>query len=411
MNALKSKRWWTNWKFWVLLLVIAGAAWFVKKKWFSPPPTPQVITTEVRRADIEDNVLASGTVEAIKQVSVGARVSGQIKKLYVQLGDQVKQGQLIAEIDADTQTNTLRNAEAALRNAQATLLARKAALVQSELTFKREQQLLAQDATSREAFEAAKASLDTLKAEISAQEAQIDQSRISADTARVTLGYTRIVAPMDGRVVAVVTEEGRTVNANQSAPTIIKLAKLDTVTVKAQISEADVVRVKPGLPVYFTILGEADKRYEAKLRAIEPVPESEQTESSTATSTSSSSSTTAAVYYNGLFDVPNPDDKLRVSMTAQVSIVLANAKDVLVVPSSALSDRRDKSGRYEVSVLEGEGKHARVTKRKVKVGLNNRVQAQVLEGLNEGDKVVVGEAQAGESGSVGRAGRRGPGMF
>ena len=96
MNALKSKRWWMNWKFWVLLLVVAGAAWFVKKKWFSPPPTPQVITTEVRRADIEDNVLASGTVEAIKQVSVGARVSGQIKKLYVQLGDQVKQGQLIA---------------------------------------------------------------------------------------------------------------------------------------------------------------------------------------------------------------------------------------------------------------------------------------------------------------------------
>lgn len=412
MNALTSKRWWTGWKFWVALLLIAGVAWFVKSKWFSPPPIPKVITTEVRKADIEDNVLASGTVEAIKQVAVGARVSGQIKKLYVQLGDQVKQGQLIAEIDADTQTNTLRNAEAALRSAQATRVARQASLVQAELTFKREQQLLAQDATSRESFEAAKASLDTLKAEVAAQDAQIEQNRISADTARVTLGYTRILAPMDGRVVAVVTEEGRTVNATQSAPTIIKLAKLDTVTVKAQISEADVVRVKPGLPVYFTILGEADKRYEAKLRAIEPVPESEQTDSNTSTSSSSSSSsTTTAVYYNGLFDVPNPDDKLRVSMTAQVSIVLANAKDALVIPSSALSDRRDKSGHYTVSVLEGDAKNPSITKRKVKIGLNNRVQAQVLEGLNEGDKVVVGEAQAGDSGSVGRAGRRGPGMF
>ncbi|HIV71607.1 MAG TPA: efflux RND transporter periplasmic adaptor subunit [Candidatus Aquabacterium excrementipullorum] len=410
MNALKSKRWWLGWKGVVGLLVLAGVAWFVKSRWFSPPPMPKVITAEVRKADLEDNVLASGTVKAIKQVSVGAQVSGQVKKLYVALGDQVKQGQLIAEIDADTQTNTLRNAEAALRNAQATRLAKQAALVQAELTFKREQELLTQDATSRETYEAAKASLDTLKAEIAAQEAQIEQNRISADTARVTLGYTRILAPMDGRVVAVVTEEGRTVNATQSAPTIIKLAKLDTVTVKAQISEADVVRVKPGLPVYFTILGESDKRYEAKLRAIEPVPESEQTDSTTSTSsTSSSSSTTTAVYYNGLFDVPNPEDKLRVSMTAQVSIVLARANDALVIPSAALSDRRDKEGRYEVRVLEGDEKHPRINPRKVRIGLNNRVQAQVLEGLNEGDKVVVGEAQAGESGSTGRRG--GPPMF
>lgn len=406
MKSYKSKHWWTGWKGLLLLAVLAAAAWGIKMRWFTEPPPPQVITAEVRTADLEDTVLASGTIEAIKQVSVGAQVSGQVKRLYVALGDQIRQGQLIAEIDATTQTNALRNAEAALLNAQAQRAARQASLIQAELTFKREQQLLAQDATSRESFEAAKASLDTLKAEVAAQDAQIQQQRIATDTARVNVGYTRIVAPMDGVVVAVVTEEGRTVNANQSAPTIIKLARLDTVTVKAQISEADVVRVKAGMPVYFTILGDARKRYEAKLRAVEPVPESEQSESA---GTTSSSSGTTAIYYNGLFDVPNPDGQLRVAMTAQVSIVLAQARNTLVVPASAL-DRRGKAGQYEVRVLEGEGADAKVVTRPVRIGLNNRLQAQVLEGLKAGDKVVVGEAQAGESGSTGRR-AGGPRMF
>ncbi len=397
-----------GWQGLVLLAVLAAAAWGIKTVWFSKPPAPQVITADVRVADLEDTVLASGTIQAIKQVSVGAQVSGQVKKLYVALGERIKQGQPIADIDATTQTNALRNAEAALLNAQATRAARQAALVQAELTFKREQQLLEQDATSRESFEAAKASLDTLKAEIAAQEAQIQQQRIATDTARVNVGYTRIVAPMDGVVVAVVTEEGRTVNANQSAPTIIKLARLDTVTVKAEISEADVVRVQAGLPVYFTILGDSGVRYEAKLRAIEPVPESQQTET---TSSTTSSTSTTAVYYNGLFDVPNPDGKLRVAMTAQVSIVLAQAKDAVVVPSSALG-KRGKGGTYEVQVLEGEGPDAKVTTRQVRIGLNNRMQAQVLEGLKAGDKVVVSEAQAsGAAGASGGGRRGGPRMF
>ena len=400
MSASKTSSWFQNWwgiKGLILLVVLCAAGWGIKVKWFSPPEAPQVITTEVAVGDLEDTVLASGTIKAVKQVSVGAQVSGQVKKLHVALGDTVKAGQLVAEIDATPQTNALRNAEAALQNIQAQRLAKQANLVQAELTFKRQQALLAQDATSKESFEAAQASLNVLRAELKAQEAQIDQQRITADTARVNLGYTRITAPMDGVVVAVVTEEGRTVNANQSAPTIIKIARLDTVTVKAQISEADVVRVKPGLPVYFTILGESRKRYEAKLRAVEPTPETEQSESTT----TSSSSSTAAIYYNGLFEVPNPDGQLKVSMTAQVSIVLAEAKDALLVPSSALG-KRGKGGMYAIKVLQGEGDKAQVVTKDIKIGLNNRVQAQVLSGLKVGDKVVVGEAQAGEAGSTGR---------
>jgi len=166
-----------------------------------------------------------------------------------------------------------------------------------------------------------------------------------------------------------------------------------------------VVRVKPGLPVYFTILGEPQRRYEAKLRAIEPVPESEQTD----TKTTTSSSTTNAIYYNGLFDVDNPEGKLRVAMTTQVFVVLNRADKTLVIPATALGQRDRKLGTYEVRVLEGDGQDAQVSTRQVKVGLNNRVQAQVLEGLKAGEKVVVGEGGANGAGGSG-AGRM-PRMF
>ena len=205
-----------------------------------------------------------------------------------------------------------------------------------------------------------------------------------------------------------VRKAGQTVNALQSAPTLIKLAQLDTMLIRAQISEADVVKVRPDMPVYFTIMGEPEKRYDAKLVAIEPSTDAEQAETSSTTSTSStSSSTTSAIYYNGRFTVPNPEHKLRIDMTAQVSIVASRADNTLTVPATALG-ARGKDGRYTVKVLEGEaGQAQKVSQRQVRVGLNNRVQAQILEGLKEGERVVIGDASAnGASRS-----RGGPPMF
>ncbi len=407
MTTANKKSWWAGWRLFAILGVLALASWGVYAKFIKKPPAPEVITAEVERTDLEDTVLASGTIKSERDVNVGAQVSGQIKRLLVDLGDQVKQGQLLAEIDSTTQTNTFRNAEAQVALLQAQLQAKEALFKQAELAYQRQQGLFKQDAGSKADLDAAEATLSTTRADINALQAQIKQANISVDTARVNLGYTRILAPIDGVVTGVIAEEGRTVNAVQSAPTIIKLSRLDSVLIKAQISEADVVRVKPGLPVYFTILGEPQKRYEAKLRAIEPSPESEQVDTSTKTTTTTSSSTTAAVYYNGLFEVPNPDGKLRVAMTAQVFIVLAKADDVLAIPASALGKRNRKDDTYAVRVLEGEPGAQRVTDRQVKVGLNNRVQAQVLSGLKEGERVVVGEAAAGGSGGS----RRPPGMF
>jgi macrolide-specific efflux system membrane fusion protein len=205
-------------------------------------------------------------------------------------------------------------------------------------------------------------------------------------------------------VVAIVAQEGQTVNANQSTPTIIKVARMDTVTVKAQISEADVTRVKAGQPVYFTILGEPDQRYTSTLRAIEPAPDSilQDDTSTTSTTTTTTSSTSTAIYYNGLLDVPNQDGKLRISMTTQVYIVLAQAKQAIVSPSTALGER-EADGRYTVRVLDRQG-HA--APRKVRIGINTNAAVQITEGLNAGEQVVIGsgnDAAASTSST-----RRGP---
>ncbi|HWK42801.1 MAG TPA: efflux RND transporter periplasmic adaptor subunit [Croceibacterium sp.] len=347
-----------------------------------------LLTAEVGRGDIEQTVEATGTLEPKELISVGAQVSGRIETLNVEIGQTVRKGELIAQIDAQTQTNTLRTARAELANMQAQRLAQQASLTRAELAFRRQQALVPGEATSMADFEAAEADLKSARAQLTVTDTQIQQARVAVNTAEVNLGYTQIVAPMDGVVVAVVTKQGQTVNANQSAPTIVILAQLDIMEIKAEISEADVIKVEPGLPVYFTILGDPERRYEAKLSQVEPAPESIVNEVDSSSTSSSSSS--SAIYYNALFEVPNTDGKLRALMTAQVSIVLASKKDVLTIPSAALG-AKGKDGRYAVRVMDADG---RIATRQVQIGLNNNVSAEVIAGLKQGEKVIVGEASA-----------------
>lgn len=345
---------------------------------------PEIVTATVTRGDLEQTVLATGVLEPAKLVSVGAQASGQVKKLYVALGDTVKAGDPIADIDSRNQLNTVSNAQAGLSNVVAQRSAADAALTQAQLNYERQKRLYEQGAAAKSDYEAAESQLANARASLAAANAQIKQANLTLNTAETNLGYTKIVAPMDGTIVAVVTEEGQTVNANQSAPTIVMLAQLDKMTVSAEISEADVEKVEAGQDVYFTTLGNSTKRHYAKLRTVAPAPESIES-----TSSSTSSSTASAVYYNGLFDVDNADGKLKTGMTAQVYIVQASAKDALTVPSSAL-ERRGREG-YFVKVVNEKGE---IEQRAVKVGLNTNVTAQVTEGLREGEKVVVAEVTA-----------------
>jgi macrolide-specific efflux system membrane fusion protein len=388
----------------VILIIVGVVVAFVVWRSVRPAPPPALATSPVVRGDIENTVVATGELDAFKLVSVGAQASGQIKTLKVQLGDKVKAGDLIAEIDPTTQANAVRNAEAAVASTRAQRAVQLANLRQAELAFERQKMMIGDEATSKADYEAAEAQLATTKAQIQALDAQIEQGQTQLATAKANLGYTKILAPMDGTVVAVVVKEGQTVNAVQSAPTIVKLANLDVMTVSAQISEADVIKVHPGQTAYFTILGNPDKRYYGKLRTIEPAPESVQTETSQ-TSSSSSSNSTQAIYYNGQFEVPNTTGELRISMTAQVYIVLGEAKDALIIPSAALGEKTPDGG-YLVQVV---GKDRKPVPRKVKIGINNNATAQVLSGLQVGESVVVGEGSTTSSGPQGfRAGPGGP---
>ena len=380
-------------------LVALGAV--AKWQFFPAAQPPSFVTATATTTDLQDTVLATGVLQAFKQVCVGAQVSGQVKVLKVALGDKVKAGQLIAEIDSVPQQNTLRNAEAALANMEAQLKAQKATQIQTSLALQRQKELRAADANARADLESAQAANDLALANIDALKAQILQAQVTVDTAKVNMGYTRITAPIDGQVVAIVTQQGQTVNANQSTPTIIKLAQTETMTVKTQISEADVTRVKMGQKVYFTILGEPNKRYTATLRSIEPAPDSILTETTSSTSTTAAST---AIYYNGLFDAPNEDGKLRISMTAQVQIVRADAPGALTIPATALGPR-GKDGSYTVRVVGADGQ---AQPRSIKVGLNTNVSVQVLEGLSEGDKVVIGDAATAPSKTGAQGGMRPP---
>ncbi|RWR00853.1 hemolysin secretion protein D [[Pantoea] beijingensis] len=376
---------------WIILLVvisvtIAIAVWLSLR---SSQQKPNYITAAAEQRDFQQTVLADGTVTASKQVSVGAQASGQIKSLLVELGDSVKQGQLIAEIDSMTQQNELRNAQAALKNVQAQRAAKQALLAKYRAAFKRQQTMLSKNLTARSDYDTALADLNSTDADIQALDAQIVQSQIQVDTAQVNLGYTKISSPIDGIVVSVPVEEGQTVNAVQSAPTIIKVANLDTMTVKAQISEADVINVKPGMKVWFTIPGQPDKPYHATLRAIEPAPDSINNDSTPGLPTAgSSNATTEAIYYFGLFDVANPDRTLRISMTAEVHIVLGDQPNAIIIPSTALDKL---NGKTSVQVVD---KQKNVTRREVQVGINNNIEAQITRGLKAGEQVIISQ-QAG----------------
>jgi macrolide-specific efflux system membrane fusion protein len=373
-----------------LLVILALVAVFSLQS----PSQTAAVTAPARLGDIENAVLATGKLDAIERVNVGAQVSGQVKSLKVKLGDRVTKGQPIADIDDLPQRNDLRNAEAALNVAKADLQAKQALLKQAESRFKRQKRMLSDEAGSREDFEAAEATLAATRAELIALNARIVQAQIEVDKKKVDLSYTRILAPMDGIVIAVITQQGQTVNANQSAPTIVKLAQLDVMTIKAQISEADITRVSQGQKAYFTIFSEPDKRYDATLRTVELAPESVMKDDSISGGSSSSGSGTsnASVYYNALLDVPNPDNRLRIAMTAQVSLLLGEAKNALLVPIQAVHKTADK--KQQVQVLTADN---RLEMHEVKTGITNNVDIQILSGLKAGENVVLVQESASPS--------------
>ncbi|MGY3889942.1 efflux RND transporter periplasmic adaptor subunit [Aeromonas mytilicola] len=361
------------------LFALALLALVVWLAWPGKTPDP-VLTATVTRQDVEQTVLASGVLQAIEQVDVGAQVSGQVTYLAVEAGQQVKQGDLLAEIDPLIAQNNLKTAEAELASRRAQLKIKQAQLKQNELAWRRQQQMFRQEASSRADLESAEAQLAVTRAELQSAQADIDNALIKVERTKTELGYNRIQAPMDGTVVSIVTRQGQTLAASQTVPTLLKLANLDTMTVKAQISEADVTKVRAGMPVYFTLIGDPDRRYHGTLRTVELAPTNINEQSANTTTTSN-----AAIYYYALFDVPNPDHQLRVAMTTQVTIVLGERKQVLAIPQTALGKKLGEN-EYEVTLFKEDGQKET---RRIKTGMKDDIKIEVVSGLDEQDKVTL----------------------
>ena len=390
-------------RFFILLglAVAAGAAYY----FFSSNSKQETtyLTESVTRGNVEKTVVASGSVESVNEVDVGAQASGKITKLYVKLGQEIKKGEMIADIDSTTQINTLNTKKAALVSYQAQLKAKRTAYDVALSSYNRLSKLYTQKATSLDSLNTAKSTLDNAKAEMEAIEANIKQAEIEVNTAETNVGYTKITAPMDGTVVSVPVSEGQTVNANQTTPTIVTIADLSKMKIKPEISEGDITKVKAGQEVSFTILSDNQTVYHSVIDSVDPANTTTSDSSSTSSSTSSSSSsTTSAIYYYANVLIDNPDRTLRIGMTTENNIKIANAKDVLLVSNMAIQKR---DGKSFVNVLNDKNQSE---PREVKTGVQNDFHTEIKSGVNEGEKVIVSQVANGEQvGSM----PRGPRMF
>ena len=379
-------------KWGIALLAVAALAagmWW----WLKPKNEINYLTEPVVRTSIAQTVSATGEISAAQLVDVGAQASGQIKKLHVTLGQQVKKGDLIAEIDSTSQLNNLNTNKAKLDTYQAQLVSAEIALRSADKKYKREQALWQEDATSREALEDAQDAFAAAKASVAELKSSIRQTQIAINTAEADLGYTRITAPMDGTVVAIPVEEGQTVNANQTTPTIVQVADLSTMLNKMQIAEGDVNKVKAGMKLTFTTLSQPDNVREATLESIDPGL----TTMSQGSYTTSTDTTDSAIYYYARSLVPNEDNVLHIGMTTENTITINQAEKVLAVPKLAVKQR---GGKQYVRVL---GENKQPQEKEITTGLSDNMSTEVKSGLSEGENVIISEAAAGEtSDSVGR---------
>ena len=359
----------------------------------------QWVTAKAQRGDLEDTTTALGTFQPRDYVDVGTQVSGQLRRIFVQIGDTVEAGQALAEIDPTIYGTKVDAGRAQLRNLHAQLSEKQSQLVLAKELHERQRRMREANATSEEAFQGAEAGWKAAQAQVSQLRAQIQQVESSLKGDEANLGYTRIYAPMNGTVVTQPARQGQTVNASQQAPVIMRIADLSIMTVWTQVSEADVNRLKIGQDVYFTTLGQVNRRWYGNLHQILPTPEV----------------VNNVVLYNALFDVPNPDGMLGIQMSAQVFFVHDAVKDAVLVPVAALAvaeqverggarapgARKSSKGSRKDTSADGAPKDRNAgtvlamkdgqpVPRPVRTGVRNRVQVQIVSGLEAGDEVVIG---------------------
>lgn len=368
----------------LVYVILAAAAAGLYFKYFKKEDTITYITQPVRRQNVEKVVNATGEVKAVDLVTVGAQVSGKIEKLYVSIGQTVKMGDMIAEIDSTTQQNDVDIAKAKMSSYQAQLKAAKTSLKIAKKQYQRMQSLKKQNAASTEDLENAEDGYESAMSKVAEIEASLKETEISLSTAETNLGYTKITAPLDGTIVSVPVKVGQTINAAMDTPTIVQIADLNQMEIYIEISEGDIGNIKPGVKVTYSVLADMNKVYETTLKSIDPALTFLTDDQYTEVVDSSE-----AIYFYGRLVVPNADGKLRIGMTTQNVIYVESAEDVLTVPAMAL--KGDVDGKYvEVRTAEG------VERRPVITGVSDDLNVEIKKGVSEGEEVVIAKMSSAE---------------
>ena len=359
------------------------------------------MTKELSRCTITDVVEASGTINPVNTVSVGSTVSGLMKEIYVDYNSEVKKGQLLAQIDPATFQAQVDQNRAQINNAEANLAKLNAEMVYAEKTYIRYKNLYKKNFVARSELDQAESDYLAKKASIGAQRASIAQSRASYNTAMTNLGYTKIVAPVDGTIISRDIDVGQPVAASFQAPELFTIAQdLTKMQIEVNVSEADIGSVKEGQEVEYTLDGYPDSTFYGKVTQVRL----------------DSTTTSNVVTYTVIVSVSNDDLKLKPGMTANVSIITKRSENVMCAPSIALKYSPETNGqKYQnqgIWVLEN-GKPKRID---IKEGASDDSNVEIISKiLKIGDKVIVGSTGGGKKPTAYQQGnkRRGgpPGMF
>jgi HlyD family secretion protein len=355
---------------------------------------PRFSTTTVSRQDIVQTVEATGTLGAVTTVQVGSQVSGTIQSLHADFNSRVRNGQVIARLDPSLMQAQVDQAAATITRLEADQQAARASLEDAQTKLRRAQTLSDQGLIARADLDTAQSAARQAEASLQGAQAQIVQARASLNQNQVNLSHTVITAPVDGIVISRNVDVGQTVAASMSAPTLFVIAKdLTEMQVEASVDEADIGQIQQGQAVTFGVDAYPGEVFTGKVSQIRLQPQVVQN----------------VVSYTTVIDVPNPEGKLKPGMTANVSIQIARADDVLAVPNAALrfqpsaedggrpadTGRRAGGGRRRegqaagrVWTLSGDGKLQPV---RVQTGISNGTATAILDGnLQEGTPIVTG---------------------
>ena len=354
------------------LIAAALAAWW----WWPDEEKPKWVMAKVDQGAIVQRVAANGTLNPVELVNVGTQISGTVLKLHVDFNQPVKAGQLLAELDPAI-------LEAQIRQSEANLASARAVLNNAELALKRNENLKSRGFVSDGALDGLRKDVETARAQVAQIEAQISRDRTN-------LGYSKVRSPIDGIVVNRGIDVGQTVAASFQTPTLFQIARdLRRMQIDTSVSEADVGPIQPGQPVRFTVDAFREQEFTAKVRMVRLNPTTQQN----------------VVTYNVVIDVDNKDGILLPGMTAQVSIVTNRKERVLRVPASALRFRppeadaaaaaaaappeKGRRAAAQVPRVHLIGESGALMPKEIKIGITDGRFTEVLEGLAEGDEVVV----------------------